>query len=155
MVRKIILNETEKNFVSKCVKENKSFVYIAKNLQYNNKTVRKLVKELFPDFKGNQSGKGSHKTNSLPYNWDDFLNNKISPSKMTKKRLFDNNVKEKRCERCHRTKWLGKDIPLELHHKDGNHFNNFLKNIEILCPNCHSFTDNYRGKNISQKQSNQ
>lgn len=30
----------------------------------------------------------------------------------------------------------------------GDHFDHRLENIEILCPNCHSYTDNYRGKNI-------
>ena len=44
-------------------------------------------------------------------------------------------------------KWLGEPIPLELHHKDGDPFNNELDNLSILCPNCHAFTDNYRSKN--------
>ena len=39
-------------------------------------------------------------------------------------------------------------IPLELHHKDGNKFNNNLSNLELLCPNCHAFTNTYRTKNI-------
>jgi hypothetical protein len=34
---------------------------------------------------------------------------------------------------------------LELHHKDGDRTNNILSNIELLCPNCHALTDNYRG----------
>lgn len=33
-----------------------------------------------------------------------------------------------------------------MHHKDGNHFNNNLNNLELLCPNCHYFTDSYKGK---------
>ena len=41
------------------------------------------------------------------------------------------------------SEWMGKPIPLELHHKDGNHYNNDLSNLEILCPNCHAQTDNY------------
>ena len=36
---------------------------------------------------------------------------------------------------------------LELHHIDGNHSNNELSNLTLLCPNCHALTDNYRGKN--------
>ena len=35
---------------------------------------------------------------------------------------------------------------LELHHKDGNHKNTRLSNCELLCPNCHSITDNYKFK---------
>jgi len=40
---------------------------------------------------------------------------------------------------------LGGLIPLELHHRDGDRTNNSLANIELLCPNCHALTDNYRG----------
>jgi hypothetical protein len=38
--------------------------------------------------------------------------------------------------------------PLELHHKDGNYKNNSEDNLILLCPNCHSLTDSYRGGNI-------
>jgi predicted HNH restriction endonuclease len=41
-----------------------------------------------------------------------------------------------------------KPIPLELHHKDGNRYNDQLENLILLCPNCHAFTENYRAKNI-------
>ena len=37
---------------------------------------------------------------------------------------------------------------MELHHINGNHNDNRLENLQLLCPNCHAYTDNYRGKNI-------
>ena len=55
-----------------------------------------------------------------------------------------------KCEQCGLSEWLDKPISLEVHHKDGNHLNNELENLELLCPNCHSFTKNWRGKNISK-----
>lgn len=61
------------------------------------------------------------------------------------KKLIKEGYKEYRCEKCGNTEWMGKKIPLELHHKDGNHSNNDFSNIEILCPNCHAQTDFYRG----------
>lgn len=39
-------------------------------------------------------------------------------------------------------------IPLEIHHKDGDYKNNSEDNLELLCPNCHSLTKNYKGLNI-------
>lgn len=39
------------------------------------------------------------------------------------------------------------NIPLEIHHKDGNNGNNSLDNLELLCPNCHSMTKYYRTRN--------
>lgn len=43
--------------------------------------------------------------------------------------------------------WTDKNNPiLELHHIDGCHLNNTLSNCILLCPNCHSLTDNYKNK---------
>ena len=38
-------------------------------------------------------------------------------------------------------------IPLEVHHKDGNYRNNIEDNLEVLCPNCHSLTPNFKALN--------
>ena len=64
-------------------------------------------------------------------------------------RLLEENIKEHKCECCGLTKWNGLDIPLELHHKDGNRHNHNLENIQLLCPNCHAQTETYRSKNIN------
>jgi len=37
--------------------------------------------------------------------------------------------------------------PLEINHIDGDAHNNTRENLEVLCPNCHSLTPNYRGLN--------
>lgn len=55
------------------------------------------------------------------------------------------------CENCKLTKWQNQDITLEVHHIDGNRLNNILENLQLLCPNCHSLTDNYRGKKNTGK----
>ena len=38
-------------------------------------------------------------------------------------------------------------IPLEVEHIDGNYKNNRPENLTLLCPNCHSLTETYRGRN--------
>lgn len=38
-------------------------------------------------------------------------------------------------------------VPLNLHHMDGNWRNNRPENLQLLCPNCHSLTNNYGGRN--------
>lgn len=67
-----------------------------------------------------------------------------------RERLIREGIKEARCEHCGLTEWLGKPIPLELHHRNGIRSDNRLDNLEIVCPNCHSFTDTYRGRNIGK-----
>lgn len=56
------------------------------------------------------------------------------------------NIRGNRCENCGLEEWLGKPIPLQLHHKDGDGWNNELANLELLCPNCHAMTDNWCGR---------
>ena len=74
---------------------------------------------------------------------------KIISSHKLKERLIEDGIKERRCENCGLTEWMGKFIPLELHHKDGNHSNNDLDNLQLLCPNCHAQTEQYKCKNKS------
>lgn len=38
-------------------------------------------------------------------------------------------------------------IPLDVHHKDGDYTNNDEENLDLLCPNCHSLTSNYKSLN--------
>lgn len=71
-----------------------------------------------------------------------------------RKRLIKEGLKEHKCECCGLYEWLGDPIPLELDHIDGDHSNNTLINLKILCPNCHAKTPTYRGKNKSRKSRN-
>ena len=64
-----------------------------------------------------------------------------------KNRLIKEGLKEHKCECCGITEWNGKPAPSELDHINGNHHDNRLENLRILCPNCHAQTDTYRGKN--------
>jgi hypothetical protein len=52
------------------------------------------------------------------------------------------------CQSCKLTTWMGCDITLELHHRDGNRTNNKIENIELLCCNCHALTHNWRNRKL-------
>ena len=56
-----------------------------------------------------------------------------------------------KCENCQITHWNGKKISLHIDHVNGNRKDNRLKNLKILCPNCHSQTETWGIKNISEK----
>ncbi len=94
-------------------------------------------------WKGRGSNKGKNRHDISEY----LDKGRGIKSRELKKRLFQEGIKQKKCESCGNDKWLNNDIPLELHHIDGNHFNNKLENLQILCPNCHSFTPNFCSKN--------
>lgn len=43
--------------------------------------------------------------------------------------------------------WMNLPLTLHVDHIDGNHQNNNMENVRLLCPNCHSQTKNYAGRN--------
>ena len=63
-----------------------------------------------------------------------------------KKRLLAEGILEYKCGNpsCGISEWQGKEITLELHHINGNHYDNRIENLILLCPNCHSQTESYR-----------
>lgn len=65
-----------------------------------------------------------------------------------RRRLIAEGKFEPECDRCRLREWLGEMIPLELEHKNGDHDDNRIENLCLLCPNCHSFTPTYRRRKV-------
>ena len=59
-----------------------------------------------------------------------------------------------KCEDCNNYEWNGKPLSLHLDHIDGNSDNNFPNNIRLLCPNCHSQTETFSGRNKKNTKRN-
>lgn len=65
-----------------------------------------------------------------------------------KKRLIDEKKLEYKCAFCGNTgEWNGKSLVLELDHINGHNLDHRIENLRFLCPNCHSQTDTYSGRN--------
>lgn len=67
-----------------------------------------------------------------------------------KDRLIQAGILLPRCSRCGLTEWLGQSLSLELHHINGKNKDNRLENLQLLCPNCHSQTPTYSGRNAAK-----
>ncbi len=128
--------------------ENKSKAFISKELKCKQETLNRYLEIMEIVYVGNQSGKGTNKPSQLKWDLETYLANSVDiQTNKVRKKILEEGLKPYKCECCGHSTWIGNPIPLEIHHKDGDRNHNELSNYELLCPNCHAFTDSYRGKN--------
>ncbi len=128
------------------IAEHRPKAFMCRELRCKPLTLEGYLKKMGLEYKGNMGGKG-HK--HAP-NWKSAYHylragSSIGSHKLKLKLLRDG-LKERRCERCGKGEWLGEPIPIELHHINGDRFDNRLVNLQLLCPNCHALTDNHAGR---------
>ena len=119
------------------IQENQSKAFIAKQLQCKIETLNSYLAYMNIEYSGNQSGKGI-KISPKYQTAAEYIHSTCVKSPILKQKLIRDGIKEAKCEICGLANWMGQPIPLELHHKDGNHYNNDFDNLAILCPNCHA-----------------
>ena len=142
-----------KNEILEWIAANKSKAFICKELRCKPETLNSYLIKMGIQYAGNQGRKGflRHEENSSNYkNAEEYIQGTTVKSSTLKEKLFRDGIKERKCEICNISEWLGQPAPLELHHIDGNHYNNELSNLQILCPNCHAQQNNNSGKNCGK-----
>ena len=70
-----------------------------------------------------------------------------------KKRILQAGLLIEKCAVCGIQTWQGKPIVLQLDHINGDNRDNRIENLRLLCPNCHSQTESFCGKNRGKKES--
>lgn len=143
------MKHTDEEIIEAC-NEARSMAEAAAELNMHFNTFKRKAIKLNV-YEPNQSGKGINKRhNGNKIELKEILEGK-HPSYQTNKlriRLIDEGLKEHECESCGISNWMNNPISLELDHIDGDRTNHSLTNLRILCPNCHSQTSTYRGRNI-------
>lgn len=108
-------------------------------------TLDGYLKKFGLNYQGNKGSKG--KTSPNRKHADRFLHDGSTiRSFKLKLLLLRDELKSPVCEQCRGAEWMGKPMPLELHHINGNPFDDRIENLQVLCPNCHALTDNYAGR---------
>ena len=97
--------------------------------------------------------KGGTQGGQSKYDLKEILieNSPYSNMDRLKKRILKEGLLEYKCEECgNNGEWNGKTLVLQLEHKNGKHDDHRLNNLCFLCPNCHSQTSTYAGKNADK-----
>lgn len=75
-------------------------------------------------------------------------NSNYANTSYLKKRILDERLLEYKCQECgNNGVWNNKKLKLHLDHINGINNDHRIENLRFLCPNCHSQTPTYSGKN--------
>lgn len=149
-MRKDILEK--KDQILQWVEEKQSKAFICRQIKCKQETLNSYLKKMGIEYEGNQGGKNiKNAPNYIPAL--EYLKLPQAKTYVLKLKLLKEGIKEAKCEICGLSEWMGQPIPLELHHKDCDHYNNELDNLQIICPNCHAQKEGNSGANIHRYES--
>lgn len=146
-------NYTEKDFIS-AIQNSWSWAQVLKklNLQIaggNYSLAKNRAKQLDIDvshFTGQGHLKGKKHNWSPKKALSEILvkDSTYTNSTHLRNRLVKEGVLKNECYECGLTEWGKEPLTLELDHKNGGSRDNRVKNLRLLCPNCHSQTPTWR-----------
>lgn len=144
-----------KELLEENVKDCYSFAELCRRLGLNPegsnpKTLKKKMDEFDVDYSHFTGGAWNKNPNNPIYRGKyspNLCEHSSLSSANAKTLVYRLGLKENKCEKCGLSEWNGEPLICELHHINGNTTDNRIENLIILCPNCHSQTDNFRSRN--------
>lgn len=150
---KIKINELSKNEILQILEESKSFREVIIKLGYNSNgsggyaSIKSQLNNLqIPIPKYHYYGTGRINI-KIPLSEILVENSTYQNRVSLKKRLVRDGLLEYKCKCGNTGMWEGKRLSLQLEHKNGKNNDNRIENMEFLCPNCHSQSETFAGKN--------
>ena len=130
-----------KDEILQWIDENQSKAFMCRCLKCKSTTLNSYLDKMGIKYEGKQGWSKGKQIERDYISAEEYIKREHVSSHKLKNKLIRDGIKENKCEICGISVWLGAEIPLELHHKDGNHFNNEFDNLQVLCPNCHSIQE--------------
>lgn len=125
-----------------------NYVHIIETLRIN-KYYHKYLKRFVQEHKIDISHFKSSEKTIVPFKDRLTKDSKKLHSSDIKEYLVKNNIVKYGCSDCKvGNMWRDKPLSLQLVHINGDHYDNRIENLRLMCPNCHSQTDTYTGRNL-------
>lgn len=133
-----------KDEILEWIEQKKTKAFMCQQLKCKQSTLNLYLDKMGIVYVGNQGGIGLNKAQPKYKTAEEYSKSTCVKSSTLKEKLVREGFKEDKCENCGISEWLGVKIVLELHHKNGDHYDNDLNNLQILCPNCHSIQEAHK-----------
>lgn len=142
------------------VQQSNSYPQLFRKLGYKSKTLMRSIRlRIMEEIKSNsidvshlEAARIQARRNSKYCLEDILIKDSPYQGSGVKDRLFKEGLLKNECCECGITKWKEKPITLQLDHINGVNNDNRIENLRILCPNCHTQTPTYSGRNIERRK---